>query len=55
MTGKFAIEESLVSTDRYNIVLNNPKDIKSLNSSIEDLSEKDLVDLIDTIIHFLES
>lgn len=55
MTGKFVIEKSLISTDKYNITLNNSEDIKSLNSSINDLSEKDLIDLIDTIIHFLES
>jgi len=55
MTGKFVIEKSLLSTDKYDIILNNSEDIASLNYSIKNLSEKDLIDLIDTIIHFLES
>jgi nitrogen regulatory protein PII-like uncharacterized protein len=55
MTGKFVIEKSLLSTDKYDIILNDSEDIESVNSSIKNLSEKDLIDLIDTIIHFLES
>lgn len=55
MENKFLIEKSLISDNKYNIMVNDPDNIASLNSSLDNLSEKDLLNLVDTIINFLES
>jgi hypothetical protein len=52
MENNFIIEKSLASDNRYHITLNNKV---STSSSLDNLSEKDLLDLADTIIKFLES
>ena len=54
MENSFLIEKSLVSDDRYHITINNKDNKVFINSSLDNLSEKDLLNLADTIIKFLE-
>lgn len=55
MENNFLIEKSLFSEDRYHITIDNKDNKVSRNSSLDNLSEKDLLNLVDTIINFLES
>lgn len=54
MENSFLIEKSLASDDRYHITINNKDNKVLINSSLDNLSEKDLLNLADTIIEFLE-
>ena len=55
MENNFLIEKSLASEDRYHITIDNKNNKVFINSSLDNLSEKDLLNLADTIIKFLES